>query len=57
MADYVVRSKVADLIKSQGMMMASDSVDAVDKEVASLVTKACTRCKESGRKTVKPFDF
>jgi len=57
MADYIVRSKVADLIKGQGMMMASDSVDALDKVVEATVTKACERCKAGGRKTVKPFDF
>ena len=57
MADYIVRSKVADLIKSKGMMMASDSVDALDKVVEATVTKACERCKAGGRKTVKPFDF
>lgn len=57
MADYIVRSKVADLIKSQGMMMASDSVDALDNVVKETVIKACERCKSSGRKTVKPFDF
>ena len=57
MAEYVVKSKVAELIRSQGMMMASDSVDALDKVVEQTVLKACERCKGSGRKTVKPFDF
>ena len=57
MAEFVVRSKVADLIKRQGMMMASDSVTALDKNVEATVTKACERCKARGAKTVKPFDF
>lgn len=57
MADYIVRSKIADLIRKQGMMMASDSVGALDKVVEATVMKACDRCKGSGRKTVKPFDF
>jgi histone H3/H4 len=57
MADYIVRSKVADLIKGKGMMMASDSVAALDQVVEATVTKACERCQAGGRKTVKPFDF
>jgi hypothetical protein len=57
MAEYIVRSKVADLIKKQGMMMASDSVDALDRVVADNVTRACSRCKARGAKTVKPYDF
>jgi len=57
MAEYVVKSKVAELIRSQGMMMASDAVDALDKVVESAVKTAIKRCKSNGRKTVKPYDF
>lgn len=57
MAEFVVRSKVADLVKSKGMHMAGDAVDGLDKVVKELVEKACERCNGSKRKTVQGFDF
>jgi hypothetical protein len=57
MADLVVKSKVADAIRSKGMNMAGDTIDAMDKVVAGIITKAVERCKENGRKTVRPCDL
>ena len=57
MAEYIVRSKVADLIKKQGMMMASDSVDALDRVVSENVSRAGGRGKARGAQTVKPYHF
>ena len=54
---YIVKSKVAELIRSQNMMMASDSYEALSKYVEDVVKKGCKRCTENGRKTVKPQDF
>ncbi|MFH1587863.1 MAG: hypothetical protein ABIA76_00815 [Candidatus Diapherotrites archaeon] len=58
MADMlVVKSKVAEYIKGKGMMMASDSPEALSGMVAMFLDKSIARCKENGRKTVKPYDF
>lgn len=57
MADLVVKSKVADQIRSSGMNMAGDTVDALDKHVEMVLKKAVDRCKENGRKTVRPCDL
>ena len=58
MADaLIVKSKVAELIRSQDMMMASDSYDALNTMVADAIKRAVKRCKDNGRKTVKPQDF
>ncbi len=57
MADLVVKSKVADHIRSAGMNMAGDTIDALDKHVDYTLKKAVERCKENGRKTVRPCDL
>ncbi|MBU0635417.1 DUF1931 domain-containing protein [Candidatus Micrarchaeota archaeon] len=57
MADLVVKSKVADNIRSSGMNMAGDTVTALDKHVETTLRRAVERCKENGRKTVRPCDL
>ncbi|MFH0954886.1 MAG: DUF1931 domain-containing protein [Candidatus Micrarchaeota archaeon] len=57
MADLVVKSKVAEMIRSKGMNMAGDTVDALDKVVEWNLTRAVDRAKENGRKTVRPADL
>lgn len=53
----VVKSKVAELIKSKNMMMSSSAADALSKVVEATVLKGIERCKANGRKTVKDYDF
>ncbi len=57
MADLVVKSKVAEHIRNSGMNMAGDTIDALDKHVDYTLKKAVERCKENGRKTVRPCDL
>ena len=54
---YIVKSKIGDLIRSQNMMMAADSYDALSKFVEGAIKSACKRCSDNGRKTVKPYDL
>lgn len=54
---YVVKSKVADYIRSQKMMMAKDSYDALSARVEAMIKDSIKRCSDNGRKTVKPYDF
>lgn len=54
---YVVKSKVADLIRGQKMMVASDTYDALSSYVERALKSACKRCTDNGRKTVKPYDL
>jgi histone H3/H4 len=53
----VVKSKMAEFIKGKGMMMASDSPEAVSNILEKMLEKGIERCKANGRKTVKPYDF
>ncbi len=57
MADLIVKSKVAEMIRGKGMNMAGDTTDALDKVVEWNITRAIERAKENGRKTVRPVDF
>ena len=52
MADMLVKSKVKEYIKNQGMNTGSDALEALDNEVEALVKKAVQRAKDSGQKTV-----
>jgi histone H3/H4 len=53
----VVKSKVADYVRNKGMMCASDTSDALSNSVQKSLDSAIARCKENGRKTVKPYDL
>lgn len=57
MADLVVKSKVAETIRSSGMNMAGDTVAALDGVVGDILSKAVQRAKDNGRKTVRPSDL
>ncbi len=54
---YIVKSKVAELIRSQNMMVSADAYDAISMLVANKIKRACDRCQGNGRKTVKPYDL
>jgi histone H3/H4 len=53
----VVKSKVAEYVKGKDMMFAGDSAEALSGIVQQKLDRAIQRCKENGRKTVKPYDF
>ncbi|QQR92389.1 MAG: NFYB/HAP3 family transcription factor subunit [Candidatus Iainarchaeum archaeon] len=54
---YIVKSKVADMIRSKDMMMSSDAYDSLNEQVEHMIKRAIERCSQGGRKTLKPFDF
>jgi len=51
----VVKSKIKEV--AQDVNVGSDFADALNKEVLALIQKAIHRCKENGRKTLKPQDL
>ena len=53
----VVQAKVKELIKKNKMNCASDVMGALTGVVEHHVTKAVTRAKSNGRKTVRAADF
>ena len=54
---YVVTSKVKSLIKKHKMNTAGDFVGGLNKELEHLVTRAASRAKTNGRKTVRAGDL
>ncbi len=54
---YVVASKLKELVKKNGMMMAGDLADGVSALLEDLVKKAVARAKANGRKTVRTEDL
>ncbi len=53
----VVASKVKELINKKGMMCAGDLIEGMDKMLDDVLTKACKRAEENGRKTVRNCDL
>ncbi len=53
----IVKSKVAELIRSQNMMISAETYDSLNDYVERRLKQACKRCEANGRKTVKPYDF
>lgn len=51
----IVKSAVKESLKKHNV--ASDFVEALDKEVAALVSKAADRATANGRKTVQARDL
>lgn len=56
MVDYIVQSKVRAYIKSKGLNTGGDTLDALDKRLASLIDAAATRAKNNDRKTLMAKD-
>ncbi|MBT4604035.1 DUF1931 domain-containing protein [archaeon] len=55
----VVRTQIKDLLRESGTgveNMSNDFMDKLDSKVRALITDACNRAKENGRKTVMPRD-
>ena len=57
MAAIVVTSKIKAHIKKAKMNTAGDLIPALDREISEIVTKACTRARANGRKTVRAADL
>ena len=53
----VIQSKVRDMIKAEGCATSQEAVEALSKEIETIVKKAVGRAKENGRKTVKGQDI
>ncbi len=53
----LVSSKVKNLIKSKGLMCASETMDALNDCLESCINKAAERAKANGRKTVQAKDL
>ena len=56
MVDYIVQSKVRAYIKSKGLNTGGDTLDALDKKMASLIDTASMRAKSNDRKTLMAKD-
>ncbi len=53
----VVKSKVGEYIKGKDMHMSADTADKLSELVMYKLDMAVKRCKENGRKTIKPYDL
>ncbi len=59
MAEILKKSSVKELVRKvdKDMRCPDETVEGLEKVVKDLVTKAVSRAKENGRKTLRPFDF
>lgn len=57
MTDYVVKSKVKELVNNMNMRMSSDAVTELSKKVKWILEKAGERADKNGRKTIMPQDL
>jgi histone H3/H4 len=55
--NYVYKSKLYEVLKTKGLRLSGDAIDAVDEMVEGAIKKAAERAKANGRKTVKGCDF
>jgi histone H3/H4 len=53
----VVGSKVKELVKENGCQSSGELIQAVSEKVNALVTAACKRASDNGRKTVRAYDL
>jgi hypothetical protein len=53
---FVVASKVKSYVREKGYNVASDLVVELSRRAQELLDRAGTRCKNNGRRTVRPFD-
>ncbi|MCG8468434.1 MAG: hypothetical protein MJB57_09545 [Gemmatimonadetes bacterium] len=53
----LVGSKTKDALKSSGLNVSGDALDALNDRVHDLIKDAQKRCTANGRKTVRPNDF
>jgi len=57
MADYVVQSKVREMVKKEGMNVGSDFMDELDKKLMEMVKGAVKTAKGYNTKTLKARDL
>jgi hypothetical protein len=55
--NLVVGSKVKEAIRSSGVRMAGDLLDALNSSVNQMLSSAVDRAKANGRGTVRPQDL
>ena len=53
----IVASKIKAYIKAKGLMTASDSLEAINVKVRTLIDEAAERTRSNRRSTVKPQDL
>ena len=53
----VVASKVREYIRARDAMMASDFIEALNREVRRIIDRAVERCKGNKRSIVAPKDL
>ena len=53
----VVGSKVKEAVRSAGVRMAGDLLDALNASVSNTLKSAVARCKANNRGTVRPQDL
>jgi hypothetical protein len=56
-SSLVVGSKVKEAVRSAGVRMAGDLLDALNASVNSTLKAAVARCKANNRGTVRPQDL
>ena len=54
---YIVASKVKELLKGMGLMMAGDFPDFLSKEVEAVIKRAGKRAESNGRRTARGTDL
>ncbi len=54
--NLLVKAKVKDYVKSEGMMSSADMMEAVNECVYECLDRAIERAKANDRKTVQPRD-
>lgn len=55
--NIMVGSKTRDVVKSQGLNMSGDFVEALSSKSHDLIEQAAERAKANGRKTIRPSDL
>ena len=53
----IVSSKVKNVIKEEGLMCASETIEAINDCLHCCIKKAAERAKANGRKTVQAKDL
>lgn len=52
----LVGSKTKEALKSTGLNVSSDALDALNQYVYEAINQAQGRCVANGRKTIRPYD-
>ena len=53
----IIGSKMKDAIRKNNCNVSSDVIEALSARVHEMIGEAVTRCKSTGRKTVRGYDF